>query len=41
LKSGGVNNNFEVDAIVFITGKEWADNKNFIETTFEQNFKNK
>ena len=40
LKSGGINNNFEVDALVFVSGKIWSDGKNFIETFFKQNFKN-
>lgn len=40
LKSGGEDQNFEVEAIVFITGKKWANGTNFIETTFTQNFEN-
>jgi hypothetical protein len=38
LKSGGHNNDFEVEAIVFITGKIWADKKNYYEALFKQNF---
>ena len=40
LKSGGENYENEVEAIVFTTGKKWADGTNFIETTFTQNFEN-
>lgn len=36
LKSGGSHNNFEVDSIVFVSGKLWSNNTNFIKTTFVQ-----
>lgn len=41
LKSGGKNNNYSVEALVFVTGKEWSSGTNFIKTAFTQNFQNK
>ena len=38
LKSGGDNNQFQVDAIVFVTGKQWSAGSNFIKTTYIQDF---
>ncbi|MFZ4751917.1 MAG: type IV secretory system conjugative DNA transfer family protein [Chitinophagaceae bacterium] len=38
LKSGGEKNNFQVESIVFVTGKKWSNDTNYIETTFTQNF---
>ena len=38
LASGGVSNNFIVEACVFVTGKKWSSGKNFLGTTFQQNF---
>ncbi len=38
LKSGGEENNCEVEAIVTVAGKEWSNNRNFIMTKFDQNF---
>lgn len=40
LKSGGAENNFVVEGYVFVTGKKWANNKNYIEANFKQSFKN-
>lgn len=40
LKSGGVTHNFEVESIVFVTGKKWANEKNYIRTLFNQTFNN-
>ena len=37
LRSGGSDNNYQVDAIVFVTGKSWADGKNYRKTFFTQN----
>ena len=38
LKSGGIINNYEVDAVVFVTGKTWSTKENFIKPIFEQSF---
>lgn len=38
LKTGGESNSFDVEAIIFVTGKIWADQANYLETTFSQNF---
>jgi len=38
LKSGGKGNNYEVDSIVFVSGKLWSNNTNFIKTSFVQDF---
>ncbi len=38
LKNGGRNNDFEVEAIIFVTGKLWSSETNFIKTTFDQEF---
>ncbi len=38
LKSGGEKNNFEVDAVIFVTGKKWSNDSNFIRAVFEQKF---
>lgn len=40
LASGGANNNFAVEAYVFITGKKWSSGTNYFESIFLQNFKN-
>ena len=39
LKSGGVNHDYEVESIVFITGKTWSNGKNHFRATFKQEFK--
>lgn len=39
-KTGGEYNDKEVQGVVFVTGKKWADGKNYIKTTFKQNYKN-
>lgn len=38
LRSGGVNFNYMVDALIFVTGKKWSNNTNYMETYFEQSF---
>ena len=38
LKSGGRGNNFEVDGVVFVSGKSWSNGTNFIKTSFVQDF---
>jgi TraM recognition site of TraD and TraG len=38
LKSGGRHNEFEVESIVFVSGKLWSNNTNFIKTSFVQDF---
>jgi len=38
LKSGGKHNDYEVDGIVFVSGKLWSNNTNFIKTSFVQDF---
>lgn len=38
LKGGGEENNFNVEAIVTVAGKQWSNGKNFIQTIFNQNF---
>lgn len=38
-RTGGVNNNYEVDGVIFANGRRWSDGRNFIQTTFKQNFK--
>lgn len=38
LKSGGVNFDYIVDAVIFVTGKKWSGGTNFIETFFKQSF---
>lgn len=38
LKGGGEENNCQVEAIITVAGKEWSNGKNFIITTFDQNF---
>jgi hypothetical protein len=39
LKGGGEEYNCKVEAIVTVAGKQWSDGKNFIMTTFDQNFR--
>lgn len=39
LKGGGEENECLVEAVVTVAGKEWSNNKNFIMTTFDQNFR--
>ena len=36
LKSGTKSNNYIVEGIVIITGKEWTDEKNFLKVRFSQ-----
>jgi len=38
LKTGGKENDFIVDAIVFMTGKKWSTGANFIGASFKQSF---
>jgi hypothetical protein len=38
LKTGGVENNYEVQAIVTLTGRRWANGKNYRKVTFSQSF---
>ena len=38
LRSGGENHNFQVDAVIFVTGKLWSNKTNFIKTSFKQKF---
>lgn len=38
LKTGGDDNQFEVQAIFMVSGKVWKDTKNFRRVTFKQNF---
>ncbi len=38
LKSGGEENNLEVQAIMMVNGRRWADGKNFKRVTFKQAF---
>ncbi len=37
-KSGGLQNNFDVEGIVFSTGKRWSTGTNHMKVIFEQNF---
>lgn len=37
LRSGGRNNNFQVEAVVTVAGKEWSNGKNYLQTHFNQN----
>ncbi|MEM9897426.1 MAG: TraM recognition domain-containing protein [Bacteroidota bacterium] len=39
LKGGGSENDFLVEAVITVAGKQWSNGKNFIMTTFDQNFK--
>ena len=39
LKGGGEENDCQVEAVVTVAGKQWSNGKNFIMTTFDQNFK--
>jgi hypothetical protein len=41
LTTGGTNNDFEVQAIVFVTGKTWSNNTNYTKTIFKQSFNHK
>ena len=36
LRSGGIANNLEVDSIMFLTGRKWLNDKNYIELIFKQ-----
>ena len=38
MKGGGEENNFLVEAVITVAGKQWSNGKNFITTTFDQNF---
>lgn len=38
LKGGGEENDFLVEAVVTVAGKEWSNGKNYIMITFDQNF---
>ncbi|MEM6395905.1 MAG: TraM recognition domain-containing protein [Bacteroidota bacterium] len=39
LKGGGEENDFLVEAVITVAGKEWKNGQNFIMMTFNQNFK--
>lgn len=39
LKSGGEMNNYKVQAIMTVSGREWSDGKNYFNATFTQKFK--
>lgn len=36
LKSGGVNNEFQVESVMTVAGKEWSNGKNFLKAIFSQ-----
>lgn len=38
LKTGGEKNNFEVQAIIVQSGREWSGKKNYLKKIFKQNF---
>lgn len=38
LKSGGEFNDYEVQAIMTVSGRQWSNGKNFMKVCFEQNF---
>lgn len=38
LKSGGSSNDFEVDSVVFVSGKLWSNNTNYYRAIFNQDF---
>lgn len=38
LKSGGEFNDFEVQAVMTVSGRQWSNGKNFMKVCFEQNF---
>lgn len=40
LKSGGENNNYEVQGIMVTSGRQWADEKNYLKVRFDQDIKN-
>ena len=40
LKSGGKLNDFEVESIVFVSGKLWSNNTNYFRASFDQDFGN-
>lgn len=40
LKTGGNGNNYEVNGIVAVNGKQWASGKNYMRATFKQKFDN-
>jgi hypothetical protein len=39
LKSGGSLNDYKVQAILMVSGREWSTGKNYYKTTFKQQFK--
>lgn len=39
LKTGGIANNYKVQAYITVAGREWANKKNYLKATFTQNFK--
>lgn len=41
LKNGGDANNYKVEAVVTVAGKKWSNDKNYIETSFQQNIETK
>jgi len=40
LRNGGLTNDYNVDALVVVSGKKWSDKKNFQYVIFKQNFNN-
>ena len=40
LKSGGEENEFSVQAVISVSGREWSDGKNYKKITFKQSFTN-
>jgi hypothetical protein len=41
LKSGGIVNDYKVQAIITVAGRQWSSGKNYLKTTFKQEFKAK
>ncbi|RYE43697.1 MAG: hypothetical protein EOP48_22820 [Sphingobacteriales bacterium] len=39
LRTGGIANNYKVQAYITVAGREWANKKNYLKATFTQNFK--
>lgn len=40
LKTGGSQNNYEVQAVITLAGRKWNSGKNYIKNMFKQNFNN-
>lgn len=39
LASGGITHNYNVEAYIIESGRKWSEGKNFLFTSFKQNFK--